>query len=339
MARKPFHSEKYGTLGILSVDDDAVNLMVIEQLLASEGWVITSAQDGTDALEALEADTWPDVIFLDYQMNQGDAGDVVRSDRPPLPFKFVRPLTSFLPPADLPQDARGVWAGSCAHCHVHCYDRGLGCAGGLHEGGGQRLPAQALRAPEDDREDQEILRREGEYLSRWGGMGGTHAPAHHPLTPTLTPVHADGKARACSQASCPSTHRSSTSTSPTSTNGSSGYSTSRRCCHLHDTHRPRILWTGAVLQLGVSHLLTAAAGSAHPSRVPSHTQSRTQSHTCMHRACMHFGGTTHIGSGLGVLVPERVYLDTRVFECSHAQTGTHTHSHTHTHTHTSQTHI
>lgn len=37
---KPTHYSKYGVLCILSVDDDSVNLMVIEQLLAPQGWKV-----------------------------------------------------------------------------------------------------------------------------------------------------------------------------------------------------------------------------------------------------------------------------------------------------------
>ena len=37
---KPSHYVKYGQLLILSVDDDQVNLMVIEQLLSPQGWKV-----------------------------------------------------------------------------------------------------------------------------------------------------------------------------------------------------------------------------------------------------------------------------------------------------------
>jgi CheY-like chemotaxis protein len=40
---------------------------------------VVSAQDGEEAHEFLEGEaTWPDFIFLDYQMNVGDSGDEVR---------------------------------------------------------------------------------------------------------------------------------------------------------------------------------------------------------------------------------------------------------------------
>lgn len=37
---KPTHFSKHGGLFILSVDDDQVNLLVLEQLLAPEGWKV-----------------------------------------------------------------------------------------------------------------------------------------------------------------------------------------------------------------------------------------------------------------------------------------------------------
>lgn len=37
---KPFHYDKHKQLCILSVDDDTVNLMVIEQLLMPQGWKV-----------------------------------------------------------------------------------------------------------------------------------------------------------------------------------------------------------------------------------------------------------------------------------------------------------
>jgi CheY-like chemotaxis protein len=118
MMSKPTHFERHAQLCILSVDDDPINLVVIEQLLAREGWrvrnspnqilvpaavlpttlirakesnsklthpvqtQVVSAADGEEAQEFLiEEDSWPDFIFLDYQMNVGDSGDEVRVQR------------------------------------------------------------------------------------------------------------------------------------------------------------------------------------------------------------------------------------------------------------------
>ena len=38
---------------------------------------VISAMDGADAYEALDGDTWPDFVFLDYTLNVGDSGDEV----------------------------------------------------------------------------------------------------------------------------------------------------------------------------------------------------------------------------------------------------------------------
>ena len=38
---------------------------------------VVSAMDGNDAYEALDADTWPDFVFLDYTLAVGDSGEEV----------------------------------------------------------------------------------------------------------------------------------------------------------------------------------------------------------------------------------------------------------------------
>ncbi len=48
MGPKPLHSDFHGVLGILSVDDDSVNLMVIEQLLRPEGWKVGTGPASSD---------------------------------------------------------------------------------------------------------------------------------------------------------------------------------------------------------------------------------------------------------------------------------------------------
>ena len=75
---KPLHFDATGQLCVLSIDDDEVNLLVIEQLLRPQGWKVTSCMDGSDAYDALEGDTWPDFVFLDYTLNVGDSGEEVR---------------------------------------------------------------------------------------------------------------------------------------------------------------------------------------------------------------------------------------------------------------------
>ncbi len=52
---------------ILAVDDNAVILDVYIQLLTQEGYEVTAAKDGSQALKALEAGN-PDLVLLDIEM-------------------------------------------------------------------------------------------------------------------------------------------------------------------------------------------------------------------------------------------------------------------------------
>ncbi len=42
---------------------------------------VISAMDGDEGMEALDGDSWPDFVFLDYTLNVGDSGDEVRCER------------------------------------------------------------------------------------------------------------------------------------------------------------------------------------------------------------------------------------------------------------------
>ncbi len=54
---------------VLSVDDDPVNQMVIQNLLEPEGYDVCQAMDGQECLEKLaESEELPDVILLDVMM-------------------------------------------------------------------------------------------------------------------------------------------------------------------------------------------------------------------------------------------------------------------------------
>ena len=50
---------------MLSVDDDPVNQMVVESLLAPEGYEVIRAMDGFEALEFCTEQGMPDLILLD----------------------------------------------------------------------------------------------------------------------------------------------------------------------------------------------------------------------------------------------------------------------------------
>ncbi|GLI63472.1 hypothetical protein VaNZ11_006446, partial [Volvox africanus] len=66
---KPFYREKYGGCMVLSVDDDPINQMVVENLLSPEGYKVEQAMSGSEALDFLKkTPTLPDVILLDIMM-------------------------------------------------------------------------------------------------------------------------------------------------------------------------------------------------------------------------------------------------------------------------------
>jgi CheY-like chemotaxis protein len=69
MRRLPSHFELTGKIEVLSVDDDPVNQMVVENLLQPHGYVVIAAMDGFEALEILKSrDFLPDLILLDVMM-------------------------------------------------------------------------------------------------------------------------------------------------------------------------------------------------------------------------------------------------------------------------------
>ena len=61
----PHHSKLFKSLEILSVDDNAVNHVVVENSLAPKGYKITVCMDGAEALKLLEGRGYlPDLILL-----------------------------------------------------------------------------------------------------------------------------------------------------------------------------------------------------------------------------------------------------------------------------------
>lgn len=66
---KPSYSEINGVVQVLSVDDEEVNQMVMQEILESVGYKYVKAMDGLEALSFLESsDTLPDLILLDCMM-------------------------------------------------------------------------------------------------------------------------------------------------------------------------------------------------------------------------------------------------------------------------------
>ena len=62
---------------ILLVDDDANLLVVLAEQLHDDGYVVSTARDGQEALRRLEAG-WPDLILLDLMMPRVDGLAVAR---------------------------------------------------------------------------------------------------------------------------------------------------------------------------------------------------------------------------------------------------------------------
>ena len=64
-----YHSQCNAEREILSIDDDPVNQMVIEDNLSAEGFLVTKAMSGEEGLELLATRTHlPDLILLDISM-------------------------------------------------------------------------------------------------------------------------------------------------------------------------------------------------------------------------------------------------------------------------------
>ncbi len=64
---------------VLAVDDSSVNRRLLERLLTQEGYRVTLAEDGPQALEQLRDPSQPvDVVLLDIMMPEMDGRDVLR---------------------------------------------------------------------------------------------------------------------------------------------------------------------------------------------------------------------------------------------------------------------
>ena len=69
---------------ILVVDDEPANLILLEELLRSQGYEVLLAASGTEALE-LAKTTLPDLVLLDIMMPDLDGFEVcsdLRKDEP-----------------------------------------------------------------------------------------------------------------------------------------------------------------------------------------------------------------------------------------------------------------
>lgn len=83
--------EKTGVIEVLSIDDDPVNQMVVEQMLEPHGYVVVVAMDAFQALDLLRTrDHLPDVILLDMMMPKMGG------------YELAENLRAFYPEASLP---------------------------------------------------------------------------------------------------------------------------------------------------------------------------------------------------------------------------------------------
>jgi DNA-binding response OmpR family regulator len=78
---------------ILVVDDEEAILLGLGDLLASEGYRVTTARDGREALERFAADR-PDLVLLDVMMPEMSGYDVCRAIRRTDPLTPVMMLTA-----------------------------------------------------------------------------------------------------------------------------------------------------------------------------------------------------------------------------------------------------
>ncbi|MFT5368490.1 MAG: DNA-binding NtrC family response regulator [Candidatus Latescibacterota bacterium] len=65
---------------ILLVDDERGVLLVLEDLFTSRGYRVTTASDGTEALEILKTES-PDLILSDYRMTKMDGITLFRETK------------------------------------------------------------------------------------------------------------------------------------------------------------------------------------------------------------------------------------------------------------------
>ncbi|PNW86121.1 hypothetical protein CHLRE_02g074150v5 [Chlamydomonas reinhardtii] len=90
LKRKSSFRERGAKVRVLSVDDDPVNQLVIQNLLAPVGYEILQAMDGQEALKVLtEEERLPDVILLDVMMPGMSGYEVCRKLREMYPLSCI----------------------------------------------------------------------------------------------------------------------------------------------------------------------------------------------------------------------------------------------------------
>uniref|UniRef100_A0A6U5W8X1 Guanylate cyclase n=1 Tax=Guillardia theta TaxID=55529 RepID=A0A6U5W8X1_GUITH len=104
-----FHFDKFGKYEILSVDDDQVNQMVIENILRPSGYEVKVCMDVPEALAELgNRDYLPDLCLVDVMMPSMDGYEVVRKLRTLYPDTL--PIVMVSANLDIASDAQACGA-------------------------------------------------------------------------------------------------------------------------------------------------------------------------------------------------------------------------------------
>src|SRR3989344_6923218 len=95
---------------VLLVDDEEVNLDLMEQLVAAEGYEVMRAMDGETALEIIKTGK-PDVIFLDIVMPQMNGLEVLRKIKTN-PFSYAIPVVMVTAISGQEERVKAIQAGA-----------------------------------------------------------------------------------------------------------------------------------------------------------------------------------------------------------------------------------
>lgn len=95
---------------VLAVDDQPVNLDLLEEILASDGYRVERATDGVEALAAVDREL-PDCIVLDIMMPRMDGFDVCRRLKASRRTRFI-PVVMLTALSEVVDKVRGLDAGA-----------------------------------------------------------------------------------------------------------------------------------------------------------------------------------------------------------------------------------
>lgn len=95
---------------VLLVDDEEVNLDLMEQLVAAEGYEVLRAMDGETALEMVKQGK-PDVVFLDIVMPQMNGIEVLRKIKTN-PFSYSVPVVMVTAISGQEERVKAIQAGA-----------------------------------------------------------------------------------------------------------------------------------------------------------------------------------------------------------------------------------